>query len=80
MAVPFKASHETYAVGPVYEGLEHMDRIDPARTGHLDDLHRCGIGKPHRTCQVRRSVSSVFAAKSNDLYSYPLISNVNRKA
>jgi hypothetical protein len=66
MTVSFPASHQINPVGPLLKGSHEMQGINLSGAGDTNNLDAGRVTQTHRTCQVRRGVPSVIAAKSDN--------------
>jgi hypothetical protein len=66
MALSFEASNDGHAIGAFFKGPHDMNHIDFTGAGHPNDPYIGRVLQSHRTCQVRRRVTSEIAAKGND--------------
>jgi hypothetical protein len=66
MALAFKASNHSHAVGALFKSSHNMDHVDLTGAGNPHDPDICRVLQSHRTCQVRSRVTSEIAAKGKN--------------
>jgi hypothetical protein len=49
------------------EGVQHLDDVEPASAGHLDDSEGGRILHPQRASQISRSIGAMATAKGHNL-------------
>jgi len=67
MTVAFQSTGDHYTVSAILESSQNIQGIQLAGTGQFDDFDGRRIFQPHRTSQVCGSISTVVAAKGDDI-------------
>ena len=67
MAFAFQSTRHQHTVGAVLESAQHVQHVEFAGAGQLDDLDRGRILQAHRPGQIGGGVRAVVTAECNDV-------------
>ena len=67
MTFALQSTGHHHPVGASLERAQHLQHVEFAGAGQLDDLDRGRILKPHRAGQVGGGVGAVMAAEGDDV-------------